>query len=371
MTEREKKELLQDFADEVLGLGPIEQLMRDKTISEVMINGPDFVFAERNGRIELTPLRFFDEEHLRNTIAKILAPTGRRVDELSPYVDARLPDGSRVNVAVPPIAVDGSLVTIRKFPDVLLSMEDLLDKNSLVEKMAVFLECAVQGRLNIFVSGGTGSGKTTLLNVLASFIPEHERIVVIEDSAELQIHKTHVNVARLEARPPNIEGRGEITIRDLVRNSLRMRPDRIVVGEVRGAEALEMLQAMNTGHDGSLSTGHGNSPEDMVNRLEAMCLTSGLDLTETVIRKMIAGGLDLIVQQSRLKDGTRKIVQIAEVADYVDGVIRLHPIWEYHPKGVDSMGRIFGRFLWTGTIPRCAKKLVDEGVPLPSEIFSN
>ena len=364
LTTREKELVLLEIIDEVLGLGPIEQLIRDREIGEIMINWPDFIFIERRGKIELTPLKFQDTEHLMKTVEKILSPVGRRVNESTPCVDARLADGSRVHVAIAPVALNGPLVTIRKFPERALTLDDLIDAGTLSPAMADFLKCCVEGQLNILVSGGTGSGKTTLLNVLGMFIPSGERIVVIEDSAELQIHRMHVNVARLESKLANMEGRGEIPIRELLRNALRMRPDRIVIGEVRGGEAFEMLQAMNTGHDGSLSTAHANSPMDMIHRLEGMCLMAGLDLPIPVIRRMIAGGLNLIIQQNRLKDGTRRMVEISEVAGMEDGHVKLQSLWKFRSTGTDARGRIAGAFDRSAHQPKCLDKLVSAATEL-------
>jgi pilus assembly protein CpaF len=367
LTEREQGTAVLDSIDEVLGLGPIEQLMRDREISEIMVNGPDFIFVERRGQIELTPLKFQDVEHMMKTVDKILSPIGRRVNESSPYVDARLADGSRVNVAVPPVALNGPLITIRKFPETMLTIDDLIRSEAMTPAMARFLMLAVEGQLNILVSGGTGSGKTTILNILSTCLPPGERIVTIEDSAELQLHRSHINVARLEARQPNSDGKGEITIRNLLRNSLRMRPDRIVIGEVRGGEAFEMLQAMNTGHDGSLSTAHANSPAEMIHRLEGMCLSAGLDLPISVIRQMVAGSLHLIIQMSRLKDGSRRMVEITELDGIENGDVRLHPLWSFRSQGMGSDGRIRGVFERSPRRPKCLEKIAASGAEVPED----
>ena len=341
----ESQVLLNQIIDEVTGFGPINSLILDPEVSEVMVNGPKQVFVERQGRLELTEITFRDNEHVMHIIDKIVAPLGRRIDESSPMVDARLPDGSRVNAIIPPLALNGPTITIRKFAADPLTIDDLIAFGTLTAEMAEFIEACVKARLNIVVSGGTGSGKTTLLNVLSSFIPADERIITIEDAAELQLRQTHV--VSLESRPPNIEGRGAVTIRDLVRNSLRMRPDRIVIGEVRGGEALDMLQAMNTGHDGSMTTGHANSPRDMLARLETMVLMAGVDLPVRAIREQIASAIDLIIQQARLKDGSRKVIQITEVQGIEGEVITLQDIFVFER----------GELRATGIRPKCAEKL--------------
>ncbi|HHX73821.1 MAG TPA: CpaF family protein, partial [Firmicutes bacterium] len=307
----EKQRIITEIVDEAIGFGPIHPLLNDESVTEIMVNGPQQVYVERNGKLELTDIVFRNDEHVMHIIEKIVAPIGRRIDESSPMVDARLPDGSRVNAVIPPISLVGPSITIRKFAREPFTIDDLLNFDTLNLEMAAFLEAAVKARLNIVVSGGTGSGKTSTLNVLSSFIPHDERIVTIEDAAELQLHQEHV--VSLETRPSNIEGKGAVTVRDLVRNALRMRPDRIVVGEVRSGEALDMLQAMNTGHDGSLTTGHANSPRDMLSRLETMVLMAGMELPVRAIREQIASAVDVIVQQSRLRDGSRKITHITEV----------------------------------------------------------
>lgn len=363
----DRLKILQEIVDEVLGFGPINPLIEDPTISEIMVNGPYKVYVERNGKIELTDITFRDNEHVMHIIEKIVAPLGRRIDESMPMVDARLPDGSRVNAIIPPLSLIGPVITIRKFSKDPFTIEDLIRFGTLTPEMAKFLEACVKARLNIVVSGGTGSGKTTTLNVLSSFIPNDERIITIEDAAELQLHQEHV--VTLESRPPNIEGKGAITIRDLVRNALRMRPDRIVVGEVRSGEALDMLQAMNTGHDGSLTTGHANSPRDMLSRLETMVLMAGMELPVRAIREQIASAIDLIVHQSRLRDGSRKIVNITEVVGMEGDTIVLQDIFVFEQKGIDEKGRVIGRFRPTGIRPKFMDRIEAAGIKLPDDIF--
>lgn len=353
--------------NEIIGYGPIQLLLDDPAISEVMVNGPYQVFAEKGGRIFETDIKFDDEAHVYRVIDRILRPLGRRVDRKWPMADARLPDGSRVNVIIPPAAIDGPTITIRKFAKEKLKVEDLIRFGSLTEPMAEFLRACVQARLNIVVSGGTGSGKTTLLNVLSNFIPDHERIVTIEDSAELQLAKPHV--VRLEARPPDPDGTGRVTIRDLVINALRMRPERIVVGECRGAEALDMLQAMNTEHDGSLTTLHANTTRDAISRLETMCLMAGIDFPIKVIREQIASAIDLIVQTSRLRDGSRKIIQITEVQGMEGDVIVMQPIFSFIERGVSAEGRVIGEMVSTNIRPQFMPRLQAAGIHLPPEIF--
>jgi len=366
LSRQDKASLITELVDEVTGLGPINSLILDDTVNEVMVNGPHQVFVERNGKLELSRVKFRDNAHVLHIIEKIVSPLGRRIDESSPMVDARLPDGSRVNAIIPPLAIDGPTITIRKFARTPLTVDDLIRLGTLTEEMAEFLAICVKVRLNIVVSGGTGSGKTTLLNVLSSFIPPDERIITIEDAAELQLRQEHV--VRLESRPPNIEGKGEITIRQLVRNALRMRPDRIVVGEVRGGEALDMLQAMNTGHDGSLTTGHANSPRDMLSRLETMVLMSGMDLPVRVIREQVASAIDLIIQQSRLRDGTRKITNISEVQGMEGDVIIMQDIFQFEQEGVVD-GKVIGRLVPTGIRPRFADRIAAAGIELPASLF--
>ncbi len=362
----DRQRLFDAIAAEILAFGPLEPLLQDESVTEVMVNGPDLVYAERSGKLVETDVKFESEEHVRRIIDRIIAPLGRRCDENSPMVDARLPDGSRVNAIIPPLALNGSTITIRKFPSEALGVQDLIKFGTMTPAMMEFLKACVLGKLNIVVSGGTGSGKTTLLNVLSSFIPETDRIVTIEDAAELQLKQRHV--VRLEKRPPNIEGHGEVKIRELVTNSLRMRPDRIVVGEVRSGEALDMLQAMNTGHDGSLTTAHSNSPRDTVSRLETMVLMAGMDLPLRAIREQIASALDLIVHQERLQDGTRRIVKVTEVLGMEGDTIVLQDIFQYKTVGI--MGRqVVGEIVATGIRPKCIEKLAANGVTLPPSTF--
>lgn len=367
-TRADREEIVKEVLDEAFGYGPITPLLNDYDISEVMINGPKQIYVERKGKLQLTKVCFRDDAHLNTVIERILAPLGRRVDESMPYVDARLPDGSRVNAIIPPLALNGGVVTIRKFSSQLLGINDLIKTGTLTANMAKFIEACVKGRMNIIVSGGTGAGKTSTLNIISSFIPDDERIITIEDSAELDLKQEHV--ISLETRPPNIDRKGEVTIRDLVRNSLRMRPDRLVVGEVRGGEALDMLQAMNTGHDGSLTTGHSNSPRDTISRLETMVLMAGMDLPVRAIREQIASAINIIVHQSRLQDGTRKITHITEVAGMEGEVITLQDIFIFERTGVDEHKRVLGRHRATGITPKCVERLAAMGITFPPNFFS-
>lgn len=352
---------------EIVGFGPIQPLLDDPEISEIMINSPTQVYVERKGRLEQADVVFEDERQVMHLIEKIVAPLGRRIDESSPMVDARLPDGSRVNAIIPPLALKGPCITIRKFSRDPLTIENLIEFGTLTREMATFLEACVKARLNIVVSGGTGSGKTTMLNILSSFIPGDERIITIEDAAELQLRQEHV--VSLETRPANVEGKGEVTIRHLVKNALRMRPDRIVVGEVRGGEALDMLQAMNTGHDGSLTTGHANSPRDMLSRIETMVLMAGMDLPVRAIREQIAAALDLVIQTARLKDGSRRVTHITEVQGLEGDVIVLQDIFRFVQQGVDANKRIIGEFRPTGIRPKFYDRLLASGITLPAGLF--
>jgi pilus assembly protein CpaF len=363
-----RQQIFRDVLDDLLGYGPIQPLLDDHDITEVMVNGPNQIYTERNGKLTLTNVKFEDDEHVLRIIERIILPLGRRVDADTPTVDARLPDGSRVNAVIPPVAIDGPSITIRKFFTEKLTINQLVEFGSITKKMGEFLRACVVSRLNIVISGGTGSGKTTTLNILSSFIPEDERIVTIEDAAELQLHQDHV--VRMETKSPNIDGSGAVTIRDLVRNSLRMRPDRIVVGECRGGEALDMLQAMNTGHDGSLTTVHANSPRDALSRLETLALMSGLDMPLGVIREQIASAIDLIVQQSRLKDGSRKITYITEVAGMEGNTIVMTDIFRFEQTGVSSDGRILGELKPTGIRPMFISRLEAAGFKLGAEVFS-
>lgn len=352
---------------EALGYGPIDGLLRDDSVSEVMVNGPKHVYVERHGKLELTNVTFLNDAHVMRIIERIVAPLGRRIDESSPMVDARLADGSRVNAIIPPLAVTGPTLTIRKFAKDPYQAKDLIRFGTFTPQMSEFLEACVSARLNILVSGGTGSGKTTTLNVISSFIPHDERVVTIEDAAELQLHQDHV--VTLETRPPNVEGRGAITIRDLVKNSLRMRPDRIVVGEVRAGEALDMLQAMNTGHDGSLTTVHANTPRDSLRRLEVMVLMAGIDMPLRAIREQIASAIDLIVQQARLRDGSRKVVQVSEVIGMEGENIVIQDVYKFEETGRDENGKVVGRHVALGIVPTFIERLRDQGYTIDFEWF--
>ena len=369
LTRGERLQLVDDISNELLGLGPLEPLLQNDTITEVMVNGPKQIFIEQKGKLKLTDVRFYDNAHLMNIIERILTPLGRRVDESSPLVDARLADGSRVNIIIPPLSLVGPTITIRKFSKKALSINDLIGFGTLSEDMATFLDACVRARLNILVSGGTGSGKTTTLNVLSSFIPATDRIVTIEDAAELRLQQTHV--VTLESRPANLEGHGAITIRDLVRNALRMRPDRIIVGEVRSGEALDMLQAMNTGHDGSLTTAHANTPRDVVSRLETMVLMAGMELPVRAVRTQISSAIDLIIQQSRIRDGSRKITYITEVQGMEGDTIVLQDLFRYVQDKIDERGKSVGHYESLGLMPNFMDKFKMNGVDLPQNFFTS
>ena len=364
----DRSKLVSDIKAEMLGLGPLEVLRKDETITEIMINGPKQIFVEKLGKLTLSSVQFHDDDHLMNIIERILSPLGRRIDESSPLVDARLDDGSRVNIIIPPLSLVGPCVTIRKFSKKPLTVENLINFGTLSREMADFLKACVKARLNILVSGGTGSGKTTTLNVLSSFIPENERIVTIEDAAEIQLQQEHV--VTLESRPPNIEGKGAITIRDLVKNALRMRPDRIIVGEVRAGEALDMLQAMNTGHDGSLTTAHANTPRDALRRMETMVLMAGFELPVRAIREQVASAIDLIIQQSRIKDGSRKITYITEIQGMEGDTVTTQDLFKYEHERMDENGKSVGRFVSSGLQPAFLDKFTVNGVEIPA-VFKN
>ena len=359
--------ILKEVLDELLGYGPLQPLLTDPEVTEVMVNGPKSVYVEKKGQLQKSQVVFDDDNHVLQIIDRIILPLGRRVDADSPTVDARLPDGSRVNAVIPPVAIDGPSITIRKFSKEKLGINNLIEFGSITEKMAEFLRACVLAHLNIIISGGTGSGKTTLLNVLSSYIPENERIITIEDAAELQLQQDHV--LRMETKPAGVDGRGAVAIRDLVRNSLRMRPDRIVVGEVRGGEALDMLQAMNTGHDGSLTTVHSNSPRDAIARLETLVLMAGMDLPLKVVRQQIASAVDLIVQQTRLKDGTRKVTAVTEVAGMEGDTVVLTDVFKFEQTGVSTEGKVIGDLKPTGIRPLFSQRLEAAGFKLGADVF--
>jgi pilus assembly protein CpaF len=363
----ERERLIDEVLDETFGFGPLEMLLKDPTISDILINGPHKIFVERRGKMEKTDVKFRDSDHLLQIIDRIVSKVGRRVDETSPMVDARLPDGSRVNAIIPPLSLDGPSMSIRRFGTNPLKLEDLLNFKAFTPEMAMLMEAAIKARLNIVISGGTGCGKTTLLNTLSSFIPAEDRIVTIEDAAELQLQQEHV--VRLETRPPNIEGKGQITTRDLVRNALRMRPERIVIGECRGAEALDMLQAMNTGHAGSLTTLHANTPRDAQARLETMIMMGGMELPIKAMRQQIASAVDLVIQANRLQGGPRKVTSITEVLGMEGDIIIMQDIFRFKQVGIDQNGRAFGQFEATGVRPSFVPRLEASGIKLPSNLF--
>jgi pilus assembly protein CpaF len=363
----QRRRVIKHIENEVMGLGPLESLLADSKIADILVNGPNQVYIERRGRLELTDVRFNDDAHLMNIIDRIVSGVGRRIDESSPMVDARLKDGSRVNAIIPPLAIDGPVMSIRRFAVELLGMEDLIEYGSISPKAADVLTAVVRGRLNVLISGGTGAGKTTLLNVLSGFIPETERIVTIEDSAELQLQQPHV--VRLETRPRNIEGKGEVTQRDLVRNSLRMRPDRIVVGEVRGPEAMDMLQAMNTGHDGSLTTVHANTPRDALSRIESMVSMTGISFPTKVLREQIASAIDVVVQVARHEDGRRRMVSVQEVNGMEGDIITMSELFKFERRGLDADGTVLGELKATGIVPAFHKTLAAKAITLPIALF--
>ena len=364
----QRRRIVQEIENEVMGLGPLEPLLSDPKVADILVNGPSQVYVEKNGKLQLTEVKFNDNDHLVNIIDRIVSGVGRRIDESSPMVDARLKDGSRVNAIIPPLALDGPMMSIRRFGIDLLQMEDLIAFGALTEEVANVLQAIVKAELNVLISGGTGAGKTTMLNVLSGYIPENERIVTIEDSAELQLRQPHV--VRLETRPPNIEGNGEVNQRDLVRNSLRMRPDRIVVGEVRGPEALDMLQAMNTGHDGSLTTIHANSPRDALTRVENMVSMTGISFPSKVLREQISAAIHLVIQLSRHEDGRRRLVSLAEVNGMEGEIITMSELFRFERDGVDEEGNILGGLRATGIVPAFHKEVTTRGIDLPIEVFS-
>lgn len=362
----ERARLFEQIAAEILGLGPLQPLLEDDTISEIMVNGPKNVYIERKGKLHRVPVTFENNDHVMRIIDRIVAPLGRRIDESSPYVDARLQDGSRVNAVIPPISLVGPVLTIRKFSKNPITIEQLIQFGSVSAEAVQFMKACVEARLNVLISGGTGSGKTTLLNVMSSFIPDDERILTIENAAELQLRQEHV--VTLESRPPNIEGRGEVSIRDLVMNALRMRPERIIVGECRGGETLDMLQAMNTGHDGSMTTAHANTPRDALARVETMCLMAGMDLPVRAIREQVSSAVDLIVQQERMRDGTRKVTAVTEVSGMEGDVITMTDIFVFESTGMEN-GKLIGRLRPTGLRPKFMEKIETAGINLPPSIF--
>ena len=367
LSSNDRERLVEEVRHELFGLGPLEPLLADPTISDILVNSPHNIYIERRGKLERTNVTFKDDEHLMRVIERIVSSVGRRIDESSPMVDARLADGSRVNAIIPPLSLDGPVLSIRRFGAEPLRMAKLIEIGALTHDMADMFEMCVNARLNVLISGGTGAGKTTLLNALSAYIPEEQRIVTIEDSAELQLQQPHV--VRLETRPSNIEGRGEVTQRDLVKNALRMRPDRIVIGEVRGGEAIDMLQAMNTGHDGSLTTVHANTPRDAIARLETMIQMTGMKLSERAMRQQIASALDLVIQAARLSDGTRRIVSISEITGMEGETITMQEIFQFERKGLDKDGKVIGRFRPTGVRPRFAERLKLYGMQLPRVFF--
>lgn len=368
LTLASRQRIVKQIQDEILGLGPLEPLLADKSISDILVNGHDSIYVERNGKLEKVAVRFNNDTHLMNIIDRIVSSVGRRIDESSPMVDARLKDGSRVNAIIPPLAVDGPLLSIRRFSIGKLSVEGLMEKGTLTPPIAHLLEGIVKGRLNVLISGGTGSGKTTLLNVLSGFVPHDERIVTIEDSAELQLQQPHV--VRLETRPPNIESKGEVTQRDLVRNSLRMRPDRIIVGEVRGAEAMDMLQAMNTGHDGSMTTLHANTPRDALTRIENMVSMAGATMPVKAIRAQVASAIDVVLQVERQEDGTRRLVSVQEINGMEGEIITMSEIFTFRRRGRDEQGNVVGSFMATGIVPRFQEHLQQRGIVLDLSLYN-
>jgi pilus assembly protein CpaF len=363
----ERERLVNEVRHELFGLGPLEPLLADPTISDILVNSHRTIYIERRGKLEATEIAFKDDEHLMRVIERIVSSVGRRIDESSPMVDARLADGSRVNAIIPPLSIDGPVLSIRRFGTEPLRMTSLIENQALTKEIAEMMEMCVRARLNLLISGGTGAGKTTLLNALSAYIPEDERIVTIEDSAELQLQQPHV--VRLETRPPNIEGRGEVSQRDLVKNALRMRPDRIVIGEVRGGEAIDMLQAMNTGHDGSLTTVHANTPRDALSRLETMIQMTGMRLSERAMRQQVASALDIVLQVARLSDGTRRVTSISEITGMEGDTITMQEIFQFERTGIDPAGKVIGRFRATGIRPRFAEKLKAYGLQLPRAIL--